>query len=524
MKLNSAMLALSLALCACGAGAQTFDLGPDTGGYRRFLLYPHLEKGLAAMARGERRRTLVEFEQARLLAPDNPTVSLHLAAAYRYFGNATYAETVLREQLSRHPGHAGLIQALEELRTRTPAPLAASVASAAKPVAGGLAATRVPSVTRSPAVGPAVAKTTASGPAGMRAPAGLVLLAGPSPQAGAAPVAQRPPGRTVPAHQLAAQAARASARGDHAAAVLAARQAVLLAPANRYHRLLLARELAEIGQLEEADAVLFRTPPAKAAAGSRDDLAAWQRQLHQRIAFKHFEAARQAAAAAQADAALASARQAIRYAPDQLAYRLQLLDLLLAAQQWAEADQSASEAMGTIGLRPALLALRAYALQRSGQREAAGADLDAALAAPDLAPGDQQQLRLIATDAALAAGEAQKALDLLAPLVVAAGADEGVRQRQALALQASSGPALLVLPSVWPSPRVACVSEDVLPACRLWPAETLPNLGHVPAQSADQALGSPGHEDVPHGLAADVESPGLLRSKNVKINFVTSLA
>jgi adsorption protein A len=133
MKLKSTMLALSLGLWACTAGAQTIDLGPDAGGSRRFLLYPHLEKGLAAMADGKRRRALVAFEQARLLAPDNPAVTLHLAMAYRHFGAAKYAEALLRRQLTRHPGHAGLTQALQDLGvpagTNTPAPLTACEAA-----------------------------------------------------------------------------------------------------------------------------------------------------------------------------------------------------------------------------------------------------------------------------------------------------------------------------------------------------------------------------------------------------------
>ena len=139
MKLNSMMLALSLGLWAVAAGAQTIDLGLDASGYRRFELYPHLEKGFAAMAKGQRRRALVAFERARLLAPDNPAVTLHLATAYRHFGAVKYAEALLRRQLTRHPGHAGLTQALQDMgapaRTKTPVPLPLPLASSSRPAA-----------------------------------------------------------------------------------------------------------------------------------------------------------------------------------------------------------------------------------------------------------------------------------------------------------------------------------------------------------------------------------------------------
>lgn len=75
MKLHSAMLALSAGLSVLTVGAQPVDLGPDATSYRRFLLYPHLQKGFEAMARADRVRSLAEFEQARALAPNNPVVA-----------------------------------------------------------------------------------------------------------------------------------------------------------------------------------------------------------------------------------------------------------------------------------------------------------------------------------------------------------------------------------------------------------------------------------------------------------------
>ena len=83
MTLKLTVLALSLGLSVVAANAQTMDLGPDSTGYQRFLLYPHLERGFDAMARGDRSIALSEFEQAHVLAPNNPVMALHLAQAYQ---------------------------------------------------------------------------------------------------------------------------------------------------------------------------------------------------------------------------------------------------------------------------------------------------------------------------------------------------------------------------------------------------------------------------------------------------------
>ncbi|MDB5744416.1 MAG: Tetratricopeptide 4, partial [Polaromonas sp.] len=120
MKLKPTLLALGLALSSLAAGAQQ---APDTGGatgYRHFLLYPHLQRGAEAMARGDRAKALAEYERARALAPDNPAVALQLAQAYRRFNEPARAEAVLREQLRRDPGNARLSGALAELRGGAP--------------------------------------------------------------------------------------------------------------------------------------------------------------------------------------------------------------------------------------------------------------------------------------------------------------------------------------------------------------------------------------------------------------------
>ena len=81
------------------------------------------------MQRGERDRALAEFERARALAPDNAGVALHLAAAYRKFGEPARAESVLLQQLTRTPNDARLRTALADLRLPGPPAAAASRAT-----------------------------------------------------------------------------------------------------------------------------------------------------------------------------------------------------------------------------------------------------------------------------------------------------------------------------------------------------------------------------------------------------------
>lgn len=479
MKLHSAMLALSAGLSVLAAGAQPVDLGPDATGYRRFLLYPHLQKGFEAMAREDRVRSLAEFEQARALAPDNPVVATYLAEAYRRFGEPARAEAVLREQLMRNPGDARLKKALGDLRAGTPV-------SDLLRAAPARSAAAVPETTGRPDAGPPRAESGA---------VSLVTVAatsGPAPGAGATRPRSRlstRPKRPDSAYAFADTAYRASAAGDHVAAAAAAREAVRLAPDNLAYRSLLVYELTETDQLEEADAVA-----SQSLAAADEDLVARHRRVRQRIAFRHFEAANQALAAGQADAAEQSARQGIRYAPDLVAHRLQLVGVLLTAQKWPEAEQAASQAIREAGAQPALLVLRAHALQRLEQRRAAAADLDVALAATGLSEVERQNFRLIAADAALAAGEPQKSLDLLAPLA-ASGPDGGVAARRALALQASrrhvfSAP---VVASAWATPRVICVGSLYAPLCDVWPGENAPDPAYAVADAAYRAFAARDH-------------------------------
>ncbi len=520
MKLNLTMLTLSLGLSAFPADAQTLNLGPDGTGYRRFLLYPHLEKGFGAMARGNRGVALAEFEQARAIAPNNPVVAIHLAQAYRRFGESMRAEAVLREQLMRNPGNAQLTRALDELRGPPASP-------------ERLATVPPPPSSQALPEGTASAPPRADIALNQAPPPAVPSLGAALPRPRLAAPANRPRKPRISAsrsetlaYAFADAAYKASARGVHADAVLAAREAVRLAPANRTYRSLLVYELSEINQLEEADAVASQVPPDTSAGGAGDELLTRQKMVRQQIAFRYFDDVNKAVAAGQADAAVVSARKGIEYAPGLLPYRLQLVSVFLAAQKWSEVEQVVNEAIRDLGPQPALLVLRGYALQQLGQRLAASADLDAALAGPTLNAGDQQNFRLIAADAAMSAGEPSKALDLLAPLSVAPGAGEDVINRRAVAIESASRPSVspaLATAPVWPTPRVICAGSSLMPACEVRAGESPPDQAYAVADAAYKAFGAMNYEvAVSKGREAVALSPGNLQYRMLLVNALVA--
>lgn len=343
MKHPSTMLVLSLGLWAFSAGAQTVDMGDDTPGYRRFMLYPHLEKGLKAMEQGNRNRALAEFEQARQLAPNNPMVAMHLAEAYRRFGEPARAAAVLNG-----------LRPLSPIASPRPAvpvapvvPLALIVDETLNPPAGERAATLTPRK---------ASQATAGG-----------ALGGSRARKRGVAQAKKRLDKAESAYEWADRAYRASAQGNHEVAARAARRSVQLSPDNLAYRSLLVYELTLTDQFEEADAVASQLTAGTVASELDAELAARQKLVRQHMAFRHFEAANKAAALGQTEAALAAARQAVEYAPDLLPYRLQWVSLLLGAQKWADAEQAASDAIRETGPQPDLLVLRDYALQRTNQ-------------------------------------------------------------------------------------------------------------------------------------------------------------
>ena len=113
-------LAWVLAACALtfAAGVQAAD-PPDRYGdvsqYRRFLIYPHQQRGFEALERGDEATAIREFEHARALAVHSVGTALDLAAAYQRFGKLDPAREVLVQQLLSTPDDPRLVRALQSL-------------------------------------------------------------------------------------------------------------------------------------------------------------------------------------------------------------------------------------------------------------------------------------------------------------------------------------------------------------------------------------------------------------------------
>lgn len=110
----AALLLMPVLLLAPPALADSadFDLGSEVSGYRRFIVYPHLEKGFAAQRAGQRERALAEFARARELLPEHPLVAVHYAGALRQFGEPERARALLEQQRRLTPEDARVLAAL----------------------------------------------------------------------------------------------------------------------------------------------------------------------------------------------------------------------------------------------------------------------------------------------------------------------------------------------------------------------------------------------------------------------------
>ncbi len=111
-----------------------------------------------------------------------------------------------------------------------------------------------------------------------------------------------------------------------------------------------------------------------------------------------------------------------------------LITAQLQGDQLADAERSADQALQADGQDLNARVMRGYLRQRQGNTVLANEDFDTALAAPGSAM-QQRNVRLLAVDAALAAGDRLRAAALLAPLQAAVPAGEGDARSQQLLQQ-----------------------------------------------------------------------------------------
>ncbi|MBC7548474.1 MAG: tetratricopeptide repeat protein, partial [Polaromonas sp.] len=231
-----------------------------------------------------------------------------------------------------------------------------------------------------------------------------------------------------PAYAAADAGYKAFDGGDFDAAIGHATRAVNLAPANLDYRLLLINALAGANRLSEAEQAVSQA----AAQGDNPRLQAQRSAIAQRQAQAPGAVAFAAIERRDAESAIANARSAIRLSPNDLAYRQVLVQGLLLGDQLVEAEAAATEAMALDATDPSPQVLRAYARQRQGRALDATSDFSQALGQPRIGASARRQIRLIAADAAMAAGNPQDAMALLNDMAPGADhlADEEVARRR----------------------------------------------------------------------------------------------
>jgi adsorption protein A len=288
-----------------------------------------------------------------------------------------------------------------------------------------------------------------------------------------------------PAYLAADAAYKAYDRRDYAVAVSQAQEATRLAPSNRAYWLLLVNGLIAANRLQEADAALNQ---GLQAAGDDPAMRAQREPIRRAMAQAAGTAMYRALEAGNLPAATTSARAAVQLAPENAAYRLILIEVLLRGEQFSEAERLASESVALLPESVVPLAMRAYARQRQGRWPEAKADFDRALQQKALTAAAQRTLRLVAADSALAAREPQRAVDILQGWPES---DAAVAQRRAaasrLALRVSAQPVALSNTS-FPPPGVDCGAAESALTCALVPGQAGRDPAFDVAAAAYRAL------------------------------------
>ncbi|HEX2543792.1 MAG TPA: tetratricopeptide repeat protein [Ramlibacter sp.] len=273
---------------------------------------------------------------------------------------------------------------------------------------------------------------------------------------------------------------KAFARRDYAAAVQAAQQAVQLAPTRRDYWLLLAQSQAASGQVDDAEQSLGR---AGQVAGDDAALARARADLGRIRAQSAGEAMYKALQAGDVRAAITAGTEAVRWAPENAGFRLVLVHALLRDARFADAERVASEAIALLPDSAAPLALRGYARQGLNRPAEAAGDLESALQQRGVQAANQRQLRLLAADLALAQGNGQRALDLLAAFPAD---DADAAGRREIAQQRVAGGA--ATPFALRAPGIDCTNIDASQTCVLQAAAPPALPGFANATAAYRAL------------------------------------
>lgn len=254
-------------------------------------------------------------------------------------------------------------------------------------------------------------------------------------------------------------------RADYSAAERGAERAFRIDPKQGAWAMLWLDALEAQGKYAEAEAAAAKA--VSLGAPNSNDLAARQQTLKRRMAVKPAEEGYQALIANRPGDAVPLARQAVALAPESASHRLLLITALMLDNQLAAAEEAATDAMRQDDENTVALLMRGYLRQRQGRTQEADADFDAALKQDWLDDEQRRNVRLIAADAALAAGENARALALIEPL---GGKDEAAAQRIKRAGARPAIPATLTLAN-YPAPVQDCRDTPYGTSCELLPSD-----------------------------------------------------
>ncbi|RKE36793.1 adsorption protein A [Paraburkholderia sp. BL23I1N1] len=222
-----------------------------------------------------------------------------------------------------------------------------------------------------------------------------------------------PDALTGAALTAAQQAYKAYAAKDFTGTVKYANEAISLRPDLLRLRLLLIDAASAAGQDTEAwNADL----DASKRFGDSDELRLRRSFIGSRLAPKLSDASYAARKKGDYAQAAVLAREAVAYAPDQVGYRIQLIDTLFATNDLPGVQAAASDAITADDTEIMPLTLRGYVLTAQGKTAEADADFAKALHADDATQRNKRVARVIIADVWIAEGQPQRALDLLAPL------------------------------------------------------------------------------------------------------------
>jgi len=257
-------------------------------------------------------------------------------------------------------------------------------------------------------------------------------------------------------------------RADYKAAARGAEQAFRIDPKQGAWAMLWLDALEAQNLYAEAEAAADKA--ITLGAPNKNDLTARRQTMKRRMAVKPAEEGYQALIANRPGDAVPLARQAVALAPDTASHRLLLMTALMLDNQLAAAEDAATDAMKQDDENTVALVMRGYLRQRQGKTDLANEDFDAALKQDWLDDDQKRNIRLIAADASLAAGENARALALVQPLNAKDAKDEAADARIKRARSRPAVPATLTLAN-YPAPVQDCRDTPYGTSCELLPSD-----------------------------------------------------